>query len=145
MRRILLTVFAGFTLLTGSCGGEVAIFINIPASTSPDITLVSFAPTSALLNEGNGIVTSSVAIDFFDPDADVSSLTVSVVDSHGFLVSRTVTPLPGVTGFFRGTIPFTLDFNTRILDSYTFTAFVTDRSGQVSNPVFGTFLVSASP
>jgi hypothetical protein len=50
-------------------------------------------------------------------------------------------PLPGLTGFTRGTIPFSLSFNTGILDSYTFTAFVTDRSGHMSNPVFGTFRV----
>jgi len=141
MSRILLTVFAGFVLLTGSCGGEVAIFINIPAASSPDITLVRFVPTSALLNEGSGSVTSSVAIDFFDNDADVSSLTVSVVDSHGFLVSRTETSFPGLTGISRGTIPFALDFNTSIIESYTFTAFVTDRFGNMSNPVFGTFRV----
>lgn len=143
MRRMLLTVIAGLILLIGSCGGEVAISINIPAASSPDITLVRFAPTSALLNDGSGIVTSSVSIDFFDPDADVSSLTVSVVDSHGFLVSQIVTPFPGFTGFSRGTIPFALDFNTRIIESYTFTAFVTDRLGHMSNPVFGTFRVLA--
>jgi hypothetical protein len=102
---------------------------------------VRFFPTSALFNEGSGIVTSSAAIDSFDPDADVSSLTVSVVDSHGFLASQTVMSLPGFTGFSRGTISFALEFNTGIIESYTFTAFVTDRSGRMSNPVFGTFRV----
>jgi hypothetical protein len=145
LNKLLLTAFAGFVLSTASCGGKVAISITIPAVSSPEIALVRFAPASALLNEGNGLVTSSAAIDFFAPDADLSSLTVSVVDSRGSLVSRTVTPLVAFSGFARGTLAFSVDFNTGLIESYTVTAFVTDRLGHVSNPVFATFRVSDSP
>ncbi len=141
MNRLLLAVLAGLALLVASCGGEVFVAINVPVVRPPSISLIDFSPTSASVGQGQGTVTSNVTIDFSAPDAAVSFLTVSVVDSRGVLISRTVTSLSAFAGFTNGTISFSIDFSTLIVETYTFTAFVTDSLGNVSNPVFGTFRV----
>ncbi|MBP1753020.1 MAG: hypothetical protein H6Q57_1856 [Geobacteraceae bacterium] len=136
MNKIAMLMLAGFSMLCSSCGGEVAIVINIPG-----ISLIYYSPDSAVPGQGAGAATSAVTLDFYAPDADISTLTVSVVDSRGFPVTKTVMPLSGYSGAESGTIAFSIDFSTAVIETYTFSVFITDNRGYVSNTVFGTFRV----
>lgn len=143
MKKIFFAVVAGYAFLLSSCGSEVQVTATVPVTVAyaPTISLVHYTPDYAFLGDGHGIVTVSGTVDFVDPDADISTMTLSVVDSQGFLVSRSVSPLPAFYGYSQGTVFFAIDFSTLAVDTYTFSVSLSDSAGNMSNPVFGAFRV----
>ena len=137
MLMILLLV----ALVSAGCGGEVTIVastgngvIVVTTETNPSITLTQLRKDAAAR-----VVFGS--IDFHTPLSDLNTMTVSVTDSIGAVISRTVSDLAAFRGLINGTIPFSIDYATYLPGSYTFTIFVTNMAGYLSNPVFGSFSV----
>ena len=132
MKRMLLGMLAIMMLVMSGCGGatvEVVVPIE-PVINPPSITSFPFTQDRvAEFIDGR--------VNFFAPDADVATMTVSVFDSIG-LVTRTtaVITLPGVV---RGTIPFSIDYLNFPNGTFTFSIFLTDIDGFTSNLVVGTF------
>jgi hypothetical protein len=80
-------------------------------------------------------------IDFTDPDADTGTMTIVVSDSLGRVMARTVADLGTYLGYTGGSVSFSIDYLTYPPGTYTFTIYLTDRYGNLSNPVYGTFPV----
>lgn len=138
MKRLILVTMSLLVLLVAGCGSEVSVVIPIPVPirifTGPSITHSQYSQDTV-----NKFVDGSV--DFYAPDSDIDTITISVVDSGGVLVERIVTSLAGLTGMTTGTISFSIDYLGYRPDSYTFTIYLTDRAGYFSNAVYGSFTV----
>lgn len=136
MKRLILVTMSLLVLLVAGCGSEISVVIPIPIRifTGPSITHSQYSQDTV-----NKFVDGSV--DFYAPDSDIETITISVVDSGGALVERTVTSLAGLTGMTTGTISFSIDYLGYRPDSYTFTIYLTDRAGYFSNAVYGSFTV----
>lgn len=132
MKRMLLLMMSVMMLVTAGCGSEVTV--TIPLIQAPEITAARFSQDVV-----NRFVDGS--IDFFAPDTDLDTVTITVTDSRGFGVTRTVTDLLAFRGQVRGTITLSVDYLTYLPDTYTISVFLTDRIGLNSNPVFYTFVV----
>ena len=132
MKRIMLIILASLMLITAGCGSEVSVVI--PLINPPSITASQFSQDTV-----HRFV--DVSIDFFAPDSDLDTMTISVTDSRGFGVVRTVTDLIAFRGQSRGTITFSIDYLTYPPDTYTIAIHLTDRAGLISNPVFISFRV----
>ena len=139
MKRAALILLVLVIVLTAGCGGEVTLVastgsgtIVVTTTSGPTISLAQFRQDTA-----SRIVFGS--IDFYAPGADAATMTTTVTDSRGVVVSRSVDSLAAFDGSIRGTIPFSIDYVTFLPDTYTFTIFLTTRAGTLSNPVFGSF------
>jgi hypothetical protein len=141
MKLVAMTTLMLVMLLGAGCGGEVTFVastgngtIVVTTASVPTITLAQYRQDTA-----SRIVFGS--IDFYTPGADAGTMTITVTDSRGVVVSRSVDGLAAFDGLLRGTIPFSIDYVTFPPDTYTFTIFLTSRAGSLSNPVFGSFRV----
>ncbi|MBL0225349.1 MAG: hypothetical protein IPQ16_07165 [Geobacteraceae bacterium] len=136
MKRIILLVVSMMVLALAGCGSEVSVVIPIPVPiiTPPSITYSQYTQDTV-----NRFVDGSV--DFYAPYSDIDTITITVVDSRGFVVERAVTPVPGLTGITTGTISFSIDYLLYRPDTYTFSVYLTDRAGYFSNVIYGTFRV----
>jgi hypothetical protein len=139
MKQIMLTILLLTSLVTAGCGGEVTIVastgngvIVVTTETNPSITLAQFRKDTAAR-----VVFGS--IDFHTPLSDINTMTISVTDSNGAVISRSVYDLAAFRGLNNGTIPFSIDYATYLPGTYTFAIFVTTMAGTLSNPVFGLF------
>lgn len=136
MKRIILLVMSMMMLALAGCGSEVSVVIPIPIPIVIAPTITSSQYTQDTVNR---FVDGS--IDFYAPDSDIDTITISVLDSRGFVVERTVTPLTGLTGRTTGSISFSIDYLDYRPDTYTFSVYLTDRAGYFSNAIYGTFRV----
>lgn len=136
MKPMILLVMSLMMLGLAGCGSEVSVVVPIPIDivSAPSITFSQYSQDA-----GNAFVHGSV--DFSAPDSDIDTITISVFDSSGFVVERTVTPLTGLTGRTAGTILFSIDYIAYRPDTYTFSVFLTDRAGFFSNAIYGSFVV----
>jgi hypothetical protein len=141
MKRVAMTVLVLVMLLSAGCGGEVTIVASTGNSTI--VVTTASVPTISLAQFRQETASRFVfgSIDFFTPGADVGTMTTTVTDSRGAMVSRSVDDLAAFGGLTRGTIPFSIDYGTFLPDTYTFTIFITTRAGSLSNPVFGSFRI----
>jgi hypothetical protein len=139
MKPILLTMLVLMTLLGAGCGGDVTIVAStgngvvvVTTETNPTIVLAQFVQDTS-----NRIIFGR--IDYHAPFSAVGTMTISVTDANGTLISRTVSDLAAFQGIANGTIPFTVDYATYPPGTYTVTIFVTNVAGYLSNPVFRAF------
>ncbi len=135
MKKLLAGLLVMTMLLLSGCG-DASISVVIPIGTvisAPSITSYQFTK-----NTVSEFVNGSV--DFYAPDFDISLISVTVFNSRGAEVARqrTTVNLPGVV---RGSIPFSIDYIIYPIDTYTFSIFLTDFNGNVSNQVVDTFRV----
>lgn len=135
MKKLLLGLLATIMLITTGCGdASVAVVIPIvPLIEPPSITSYQF--TKNTLTE---LIDGSV--DFFAPDSDIDTITIVVFDSRGFEIERTRTAL-NLPGVVRGTISFRINYFTYPNDTYTFSIFLTDFNGNISNQIVDSFKV----
>jgi hypothetical protein len=134
MKRAVVGFLAIVILVISGCGdASVSVVIPITLLAPPSITAYQFSKDQAAQ-----FVDGSV--DFIAPDSDIDTITIAVIDSNGFLVTRTRTTLrlPGVTS---GRIPFSIDYSTYVNGTYTFSVFVTDFNGNTSNQIVDRFSV----
>lgn len=120
------------TLALAACGGGGG------GGSSPDSTPVlsnlRYAPNSALQFDSAGRTAISGTFDFRDPDGDLASLTLTT--SQG---DNLTAPISGVPGQTSGSIDGVVEVDTRVIGRYTFAVYVTDRRGNRSNSLSGTF------
>lgn len=138
MKKIGLFFLAGLFLFLAGCGSEITITASVPAPEP-----VIYPPSITALQFHKDTIRKFVVgtIDFTAPDTDLDTMTIVVSDGTGREVSRTVTDLRAFAGQTFGTISFSVDYLPLLPDSYSFTLYLTDLRGFLSNPVYGTFLV----
>jgi len=132
MKRLLLCILAMTILVMPGCG-DGGVTVVVPVVEPPSITSYQF--TQDRVDE---FIDGSV--NFFAPDSDIDTITVTVFDSRGFEVSRT-TALLDLPGVIQGTIPFSIAYITYPIGTFTFSIFLTDFNGNTSNLIVDTFSV----
>jgi hypothetical protein len=139
MRWVVLTVLSLVILVSAGCGSEVTIV----ASTGNGTIVVTTAsvPTISLAQIRQDTTNQTVfgSVDFYTHGSDIGTMTITVTDSHGAVVSRVVDDLAAFSGLINGSIPFSINYVSLPPGSYTFTIFVTSRAGSLSDPVYGSF------
>ena len=134
MKRLFVMMVAMMTLVMAGCGdGSVTVTVPISTLRAPTIEAYRFTKNSA-----TQFVTGSV--DYFAPDSDIDTMTVTVFSSSGLQTSRTVTLINQVN-VARGTISFSIDYVNLVADTYTFSVYLTDFNGLTSNQAVDTFRV----
>ncbi|AJE04803.1 hypothetical protein [Geobacter pickeringii] len=138
MKRIMGAILVGFAIMLAGCGSEVQVSatvpVVVPVVSGPGIDSMSFS-----LDTARHFVVG--AVNFSAPHADLDSMTIVVADNRGQEVARTLTDLRSFAGYAAGTISFSIDYIAYLPGTYTFTLYLTDRTGLLSNPVYGTFVV----
>ena len=132
MKRLLLGMLTVMMLVISGCGEVVVEPVIYP----PSITLYPFTKDT---------VTEYIYgdIDFYAPDSDIYTMTVSVFDSGGYPAKPSITTSVNQPGVTQGTIPFRIDYFPlpSAAGAYTFSIYVTDFNGNTSNLAVGTFWV----
>lgn len=134
MKRFILVTMSLLMLLTAGCGAEVTFVVPIPVLNAPTITFYQYSQDVT-----NAFVDGTV--EFSAPDFDLDTITVSIVDSRGIVTEQSVASLGAFRGISRGTIPFSIDYINYRPGIYSFTIYLTDKAGLISNPVYGSFIV----
>ena len=134
MKRLILVTMSVIMFLISGCGSEISVVWPIFQYDPPTISDFIYSQDTV-----NSYVDGTVY--FYAPDHDLYSLTISVKDSRGYEIERTVTSLGGYSGQSAGTIPFSIDYIDYQPDIYYFTIYLTDYWGYLSNPVYGSFSV----
>jgi len=132
MKKLLLGMLAMMMLVMSGCGDDDVVVV-VPVADPPTITFLEFSK-----NPATELVIGS--IDFIAPDSDIDTMTVTVIDSRGLEVARSTT-LINLPNVVTGTIPFTIDYFNLLNDTYTFSIFLTDFNGNISNQVVDVFVV----
>lgn len=114
MKRLILVAMSVIMFLISGCGSEITVVWPIFQYDSP--TISDFHYSQDMLNH---YVDGTV--DFYAPDHDLDSITISVTNSRGVEVERTVTSLGGYSGQSAGTISFSIDNINYQPDTYYFT------------------------
>lgn len=131
MKRVIGVMLFVVMLALSGCGGS-------SSPTPPALGNLQYSQ-----DQVNPFVVDGV-VDFSAPEADLDSMTVTVVDSiSGVVVSQFVLPLPQFSGLSAGTIPFVIDASQLPSGPYSFSVQVIDVRGLLSNPLFGSFTVFA--
>lgn len=132
MKRLILVTMSVLMFSIAGCGGDISVFIPIPIIISPSITHNQYTQDMV-----NSFVDGTV--DFYAPDHDLDTITITVFDSKGVLVANTVSSLGAYAGQSTGTISYSIDYLNYRPENYTFSIYVTDRWGYLSNSVYGSF------
>jgi len=133
MKRLLVTMLLFMTMVAG-CGSEISVVLPIYTNSPPTITTY---------HNTQDVVNSYVdgTVEFYAPDSDLDTITIIVADSRGAEREHTITTLGLFAGRSSGVISFSIDYINYRPDDYTFTIYLTDRAGYMSNPVYGSFRV----
>lgn len=134
MKRLLVTMLLLMTMIAG-CGSEISVALPIFYYESPP-TITNYHHTQDV---ANSYVDGSV--EFYAPDTDLDTITIIVNNSRGIEIEHTITSLGSFAGRSSGVISFSIDYINYRPDNYTFTIYLTDRAGYMSNPVYGSFRV----
>lgn len=137
MKKLLLGMMAMMMLLMSGCGdSSVAVVIPVePVISPPSITAYRFTkdPVTEFIDG---------SVDFQAPDSDIDTMTVVVIDPRGFEIARSLTVI-NLRSVAQGTIPFSIDYAAYPSDAfaYTFSIYLTDFNGNISNQAVDAFLV----
>ena len=112
--------------------------------TAPFLFNLVCTPDSATENEGGGWVDVTGRFDFSDPDGDVQSMTLTLLDSSGVVVASEPYYL-GAGGITEGYVEGIFTFSTTTADDYTIQIYVTDASGRRSNTLVDIFRITGPP
>lgn len=137
--RIGLQCFLAAALVAcGGGGGDSA-----PAATAPTISNLQYSPQAAYASASSAMFTGQLA--FSDPDGDLASATLTIVNSGGATVSTTAIPIQGVAGVTSGVIQGSVVASLAVADNYTLQVFVTDARGLRSNTLSGPVRIAQFP
>jgi N-acetylneuraminic acid mutarotase len=126
--------------LVAACGGGG----DGPSGTAPTISNLTVSPQAAY-NTTDPLYFSS-QFDFFDPDANVSTLTLRVRDeSDGSVVDLGTDPIAGIAGMASGTVLGQFIASGVAPGTYTVLINVTDSTSQVSNVLGAPVRIAAYP
>lgn len=129
---ILLAFFIG-------CGGQTE---NTPHT--PAISNLDYSPKWALVGTGGGFVVVNGLFDFSDPGADLDTMTLTIKNSHGSILSMTTTKISYAYGLRNGLVSVSVTASTATAQSTLFEVYVTDKAGLRSNTLTGLFSVYLS-
>jgi arabinan endo-1,5-alpha-L-arabinosidase len=104
-----------------------------PAGTAPSISGFEVSKSSAIQNEGGGLIEIRLGVDFSDADGDVSLIETNWIDSSGSVVSVDEIPVAGLNGETSGVAQATVQISTTSVDNYTLRVRLTDQSNRSSN------------
>jgi len=144
MRWIAPALLSLLIMTSTGCGSDVTLVASTGTGTVV-ITTVDVPPPSITLAQfWQDTVKRAVygSVDYYSPGSDPGTMTITVTDSHNVLVLRSVNDLAAFSGLPRGTIPFSINYASFPPDTYAFTIFITNRSGNLSNPLYGSFTAS---
>jgi hypothetical protein len=132
MKRLILVTMLLLTTMIAGCGSEISVVLPVYYDSSPTITTY---------HHTQDVVNSYVdgTVEFYAPDRDLDSISITVVNSRGIEIEHTITSLGAFAGRSSGAISFTIDYINYRPDDYTFTIYLTDRAGYLSNPVYPEF------
>lgn len=134
MKRLILIAMLVLMTMMAGCGSEISVTLPLYYNAPPTITKTLYSQDVVYLYVDG-------TVDFYAPDSDIDTITIVVANSRGYEISHTVTSLNSLAGMSSGEISFTIDYLNYLRDDYTFTIFLTDRAGYLSNPVYGSFRV----
>jgi len=132
IRRGFGTVLMAFVI--SACGGGGGG--GGSTGSAPTIANLQYAPESALQYDGEGTTAVNGSFSFTDPDGDLASVTLTT--SQG---STLTMPISGASGITSGTVSASVEVDTSVVGHYTFSCYVTDRQGNRSNSLSGSFEV----
>jgi N-acetylneuraminic acid mutarotase len=141
MTSLFVVMYFGLIMLAG-CGGGGG---GSSSNTAPSISDLSFSPPAMYVNFGGGQADISGTFDFADPDGDLSTATITVLDAGGHTVQTETIDIADVAGSTSGTIQGTVTITTSVLGDFTVQLYVTDASSLHSNTIVSTFRISEVP
>jgi N-acetylneuraminic acid mutarotase len=109
----------------------------------PTISNLHYSPDSAYASTTP--MTFYGNITFLDHDGDLSSVTLTIVNSSGATVSTITTPIEGASGVAQGTLEGWITATVSIADNYTLQVYVTDVRGFQSQVLSGPVRIAAYP
>ena len=124
---ILVTVLS----LAGCGGGEGSPYQQ--AGTSPSIWNLVVSPTSAVLNQGGGVIDVDISVDFTDPDGDVDYMGTNALDSSGSLLYVGGASIPQFVGQTSGMAQASIRISTDAVGQFTLLVWLVDQTIRASN------------
>lgn len=113
--------------------------------TAPTLSNLTYAPTAVYVGAGGGTQVVGGQFSFTDPDGDLATATLAVLDSAGVTVSTTSVPIAGAAGQTSGVVSGQVTVTTTSAGNFTIRVSVADRDGLRSNELSGTFRISEFP
>jgi N-acetylneuraminic acid mutarotase len=131
-----LLVLAAAVAGCGGGGGSAS-------ATAPTIGNLQFYPEAVYVSTTPAIFSGSIS--FSDPDGDLASATIAILDGGGGTVSTVSTPVQSASGVTSGTIQGSITAAVSVAGSYTFQVYVTDVRGLHSNTLSGPVRIAPFP
>lgn len=128
-----------FAAVLTSCGGGG----GSPTATAPTIGSLHYSPEALYVQTTPAIFDGSIS--YSDPDGDLASVTITILDGGGGTVRTVSTPVQGAAGVTSGTIQGSITAAVSVPGSYTFQVYVTDASGLRSNTLDGPVRIALFP
>lgn len=138
--RVWLLILAAVVLT--SCGGGGGGSAP-PTGNAPVISGLLISPSAAYLSDTPQSFASQ--FDFTDPDGNLASLTLKILDGTGATVDLQTLPIEGVDGLTTGTILGEVNPSAVNPDIYTAQIHVTDATGLRSNTLSASVRIAAYP
>ena len=132
-------------LIEAACSGGGGGDGGPRPGTAPTISNLSYAPSAVYVGAGGGTQVVAGQFNFLDPDGDLSSATLAVIDGTGTVLSTTTTPIAGSLGQTSGTISGQVSVGTASAGTFSIRVSVTDRDGLRSNELSGNFRIAPFP
>jgi N-acetylneuraminic acid mutarotase len=127
-------------ILTTSCGGG-----GSSTATAPSISNLSYSPSSVYVGEGGGQTDIIGTFDFIDPDGNLNSVTIIVLDASGQTLQSETVDIADVAGSTSGTIEGNVTITTTTPGIFTVQIYVTDSSGLRSNTIEFIYRINEAP
>lgn len=136
--RVWLLILAAAVL--NACGGGGSA---PPVGNAPVISALLISPSAAYVS--NTPLSFASQFDFTDPDGNLASLSLRILDGTGVTVDSQTLPIEGVDGLTTGTILGEVKPSAVTPDTYTAQIYVTDATGLRSNTLVGSVRIAAYP
>jgi N-acetylneuraminic acid mutarotase len=140
LRSVALGIAGLLAAVVAGCGGGGG---SDSTGTAPTLSNLSYSPNAAYVSSAE--TTFSGQVVFSDPDGDLASATLTVLDARGAPVSTTSIPIQGAGGLTTGTLSGSVTAALPAAGSYTLRVTVTDARGLVSNALVGTIRIADFP
>lgn len=142
MNSLLPFLAAMAVAVVAGCGGGGG---GGTSAVAPTISALSYVPTAVYVNDGGGQTTVNGTFYFSDPEGDLSTTTLQVLDASGQPVFSQVIPISGASGVTSGVIQGSVTVTTVAAGNFTIQIYVTDSHGLDSNRLSGVFRVAVFP
>lgn len=136
--RVWLVILAAVVLEACGGGGSAP-----PVGNAPVISGLIISPSAAYVSDAPQRFATQ--FDFTDPDGNLTSLTLRILDGSGTTVDLQTLPIEGVEGLTAGTILGEMFAIAVHPDTYTTQIYVTDATGLRSNTLVDSARIAAYP